>query len=272
MFPKSKTFEKKHRQHKRQIEIAMAIEAISNILKKNHPGVYLKTEEVKILEFGCGDGFQTPYLNQMGSVVASDIKGCTSIKNKGVEFVECSIEKTPFGECSFDVIYSNHVVEHIEDADAAFNELIRIGKPACIYAFSVPTNLWLLLSIPAQYLSKLKSLFSLLSLRFFDSSKKSKKVQPAVTKYEQKNGKVSPGRILQLLIPSGHGTSINFIECYRNFRIKNWYRLFSDNGFSVIEMKPLLLYGPSEWPILSTQKPKFNLCSSVLFLMSKREF
>jgi hypothetical protein len=39
----------------------------------------------------------------------------------------------------------------------------------------------------------------------------------------------------------------------------------------VIEVKPLLLYGPSEWPIIPTSTCKTNLCSSVLFLMMKRQ-
>ena len=101
-------------------------------------------------------------------------------------------------------------------------------------------------------------------------NKNGKKTHDLAIKYVKKNGEVSLGKIRQLLAPSGHGASVDFIECYYNFKIENWHKLFSDNGFSIIEMKPLLLYGPSEWPIVTTQKCKLNLCSSVLFLMCKK--
>jgi len=264
MLPKSKLSEQKHREHKRQIEIITVIEEISGILK-NRADSCFRTKDAKILEFGSGDGFQIPYLKQLGSVIALDINRSIDIeKLKGVEFVECNIARTPFGAGVFDIIYSNHVIEHLENTVLAFKELFRIGKPTCIYAFSVPTSIWLLLSLPAQYLGKLKSLLNLLSSKLLGLNKKNKVCQNSAG--------VSKGKLGQLLGPSSHGVSASFIECYHNFKIKNWYKLFSNNGFSVIEIKPLLLYGPSEWPILSTQKPKFNLCSSVLFLMSKREF
>ena len=134
MFPKSKTDEKKHRKHKRQIEITMAIDAIFNI-RENFSSTYFKTKETNILEFGCGDGFQIPYLKQKGNVIALDVKKSNDIENiQDVEFVECSIANTPFGDGYFDIIYSNHVVEHIDDTTGTFDELIRIGKSKCIYA------------------------------------------------------------------------------------------------------------------------------------------
>ena len=62
--------------------------------------------------------------------------------------MECGITKTPFDSGQFDVIFSNHVIEQVHDLKSAFRETQRIGTSSCIYAFSVPTNIWLLLSIP----------------------------------------------------------------------------------------------------------------------------
>ena len=291
MFPKTKVGEKKHRKHKRELEISLAIETIFNFFK-NNPN--FKGKNINILEFGSGNGFQIPYLQQIGNVVASDIYTSNDIKNmKDVNFIKCSIINTPFDEEQFDIVFSSHVIEHIEDIHSAFDELKRIGKPNCIYVFSVPTNIWLLLAIPAQYYSKLRGVSGkLLSIR------NSKAVKPAQDENERlqvehllkmmstnnnHKNKRSAKRIIIInklfrnIRPTGHGIHSGFIDCYRTFRIEKWQQLFSNNGFSIIKTQPLLLFAPSEWPIIPTTKlfNKFNklnlnICSSVLFLMKKR--
>ena len=77
MFPKTKSGEKEHRKHKRQMEITIAIEEILNIVRKDS----CTRRNVNILEFGSGSGFQIPYLKSIGNVVASDIYTSDDIKN-----------------------------------------------------------------------------------------------------------------------------------------------------------------------------------------------
>lgn len=267
MLPKTRAQEYEHRKRKRQMEIGIITETITNFLKRSSG---LISKNIDILEFGSGDGFQIPYLNDIGNTIASDIYTSDGIKSlQDIKFVECSITRASFGDGQFDMIFSNHVIEHIDDITIAFREMQRIGKPSCTYAFSVPTNIWLLLSIPAQYYNKLRNVISMLSPRLTNNSN----VNRAKTNHSVGGGyKVDSKatKFLRMALPGGHGVSSNFIECYRNFKIKNWQRLFSDNGFSVITVKPVLLYGPSEWPIIPTSRCKTNLCSSVLFLMKKQ--
>lgn len=267
MFPRTKLGEKKHRKHKRELEISSTVEKISNFFNDE-----IKDKKINILEFGCGDGFQIPYLQQIGNVVASDTYASKEIKEmKDVNFIESSITNTPFSARKFDIVFSNHVIEHIEDMHSAFGELKRIGKPDCVYAFSVPTNIWLLLSIPAQYYNKLRTL----SRRFLSIFSKSKMNKPAknnrINKIQKRKEKNIINKLCRIIGPTGHGVYPDFIDCYWSFRIKNWQQLFSDNGFSIIKTQPLLLYAASEWPIIPTTKlfNRLNLCSSVLFLMKK---
>lgn len=161
--------ELKHRKQKRLIEVSYAIEAIKNYLetKSNY-----EKDKTEILEFGCGEGFQIPYLRNIGNVVASDIYCNENIKSiKNLEFVECSIDQTPFGNNRFDVIFSNQVIEHIHNLDGSFAELHRIGKPDCLYAFAVPTNIWLLISLPVRYIGKPKKIFHYISKFLFKKNK-----------------------------------------------------------------------------------------------------
>ena len=267
MFPKSTEGEKRHRKRKRKLEVGFSIDAIKCMLK-NTQGKKIHAD-INVLEFGCGDGFQIPYLKKLGTVVASDVYRGELKDLQGAEFVECDITNTPFVDDFFDVVYSNHVIEHVENLDGAFDELIRIGGGNCIYAFSVPTNIWLLLSLPAQYLSKLKTF--LRSTGPKTSTRENSAPPGPITNSNLARGEESLlDKCLGLLGPSGHGVTENYIECYRNFRVRSWHKLFSDSGFLVIKTKPLLLYGPSEWPLIPIMKDKFGLSSSVLFLMVKR--
>ena len=267
MFPKSINGEKLHRKRKREIEVSLSVDFIKSLQKNRQ---YKKNpKDINILEFGCGDGFQVPYLKKIGNVIASDVYRGELKDVNDFEFIECDITNTPFESSFFDIIYSNHVIEHVENLEEAFCELIRIGNDGCIYAFSVPTNIWLLLSLPAQYLSKIKTFLD--RLRGKRGTSNDHEISGPITNLNVVNHKQSLlDKFLSALGPSGHGVTKNYFQCYKNFRINSWQKLFSDSGFMVVETKPLLLYGPSEWPIIPTLRSKFGLSSSVLFLMIKR--
>jgi len=270
MFPKTKSGESAHRERKRHLEIGIIAEEISSVLK-NSPD--FDNKNISILEFGSGDGFQIPYLKRLGTVVASDIYASDGIRSlQDVEFVQCEIAHTPFDNGQFDIIFSNHVIEHIDDITCALHETQRIGTSSCIYAFSVPTNIWLLLSIPAQYYKKLENMISRMRQLSSGTSNNTSKVNMNKNSSFSDRSPETPSKFakyVRLIMPRGHGVTLNFVDCYRNFKIRRWKQLLSDNGFSIIRIRPLLLYGPSEWPVIPTLDSDISICSSVLFLMKK---
>lgn len=264
MYPRTKVGAEKHRKKKRITEIGLIIEHIKRFIQGN---IGFETDDLQILEFGSGSGFQIPYLQRLGRVVASDIYVSDGIKRipRDVVFLQCSITKTPFADGHFDLIFSNHVIEHIKDLSGALGEMKRIGKPDCIYAFAVPTSIWLLLSLPAQYYLKSQKLFRWL----FQVGKKAKETEHP----DKPDLSDEPAIIRGLdgLRPRGHGVIYSFSACYRAFRINAWRSLFERNCFVVKEMHPVLLYAASEWPIVPVTDAfnRLNICSSVLFLMQK---
>lgn len=254
MLPKTRAQELRHRKVKREREVDLAIEAI-RVVSVPRP---------EILEFGSGNGFQIPYLEGIGNVTASDVYTSTDIAGmKHVNFVQCSISDTPFADEKFDVIFSNHVIEHVEDLPKAFRELRRIGKTDCVYAFAVPTNVWLTLSIPVAYMMK-----ALKVLGVSPRSSSSRVDQHTTSASSKSQG--TKKRFLRRVLPAGHGVVTDFSSCYRMFKISSWQALFSSHGFEIIAVKPLLLYGPSEFPVIPTMKNIGMICSSVLFLMHKK--
>ena len=244
------TLENRHRQRKRKIEMEIAIQRIGSSV-----GTIANRT---ILEFGSGDGYQIPYLRRLGNLVASDIYQSEKISENypEVNFVICDIRNAPFVSGSFDLIFANHVLEHIEKITKAFSELQRIGKSDCVYIFTVPTGIWLLLSLPTQFYNGVRKLFNRIAKRRIPKPK-------GVTEVELKGWR--------RFLPRGHGWNKDFFDCFNSFRIKNWQNLFCENDFKVIEMTPLLLYAPSEFPIIPTTRflVKKGIYSSAIFLMKK---
>ncbi|MFA5010586.1 MAG: methyltransferase domain-containing protein [Ignavibacteria bacterium] len=269
MLPKTFEGEKKHRKRKRELEISISFSIIEDYLRSINEKF---KNNIAILEFGSGQGYQIPYLRKLGDVIASDIYIDEYIGEVGYSnFIQTSIEKTPFRDKQFDLIYSNHVIEHVENLHDAFIELIRIGKKDCVYAFAVPTNIWLLLTIPAQYYSSVRKIIGMILNKFRGNKIKNSNIKS----YDRKisiNHSERFYKIYSKIFPKGHGTSEKFIDCYKSFRIKAWERNFIENGFDVVKTIPLLLYGPSEFPIISTMRPIDKFCSSVLFLLKKKDY
>ena len=55
--------------------------------------------------------------------------------------VKADILNLPFAENSFDMVFCNHVLEHIEDDAKAMSELFRVLKPGGMGIFQVPQDL-----------------------------------------------------------------------------------------------------------------------------------
>jgi len=61
--------------------------------------------------------------------------------NSPIADVHFDLHKAPFENDSFDVVFCNHVLEHVEDADQCMKELYRIMKPGGWGIFQVPIDM-----------------------------------------------------------------------------------------------------------------------------------
>ncbi|MBI5058773.1 class I SAM-dependent methyltransferase [candidate division KSB1 bacterium] len=243
--------------------------AVSEILQAEGR---LGAPDFAVMEFGCGDGFQIPHLRQFGKVSASDLYTSDGIRAMpDLEYHECRIERTPFQTGQFDLIYSNQVFQDIPESilPQVFTELKRIGKPGCIYAFTVPTNHWLILRIPAHYWNNLR--FVLQRIRHGD-----KGLVPGSTHFAtQTSGAVETrqkrslaSKLSFLLLPSGIGGYPGFWNAFRKMSVRSWMRRLEALGFQRVDVRRLLVYSPSEWPIMpiNTWMTRLGICSSALIV------
>jgi predicted SAM-dependent methyltransferase len=88
---------------------------------------------MKILDIGCGK-------NKYRSKRSNDIViGIDSVKLPGVDKV-VNLEKFPwpFKKDEFDIVVSNHVLEHLSDLIRTMEEIHRISKPGAIVRANIP--------------------------------------------------------------------------------------------------------------------------------------
>lgn len=61
-------------------------------------------------------------------------------------------EALPFEDNSFDVVFSSHVLEHVQDRQKSLEEMQRVAKPGAVIIVGMPTNTMSWLGLLAQWL------------------------------------------------------------------------------------------------------------------------
>ncbi|MDZ4665601.1 MAG: methyltransferase domain-containing protein [Bacteroidota bacterium] len=70
----------------------------------------------------------------------SNLNYTTGDYNSPIADIHFDLHKAPFNDNSFDVIFCNHVLEHVEDSAVCMKELYRIMKPGGWGIFQVPLD------------------------------------------------------------------------------------------------------------------------------------
>lgn len=96
----------------------------------------------RCLELGCGTGLTSHFLRQRGgSWVSCDferdhVRSARSIV--GDRVVQIGEQSVPFRSASFDVVAAINFLEHIEDDETFFAEMVRVLKPGGDFLFMAP--------------------------------------------------------------------------------------------------------------------------------------
>lgn len=99
----------------------------------------------KILDLGCGDGTNLIWLADYGDrVYGSDynLTRLTRAHHRSADhcFFLADILNYPVCDNAFDVVYFNHVLEHIPDDEAALRQVRRILKPDGLLILGTPNE------------------------------------------------------------------------------------------------------------------------------------
>ena len=106
-------------------------------LDVEHPGmkILLKIADKKnnILDLGCGDGTRLNLIDGRGKTLTGIDISNTAIKKAKklypkINFISGNIERLPFADGRFDLVYSAFVFEHLDKPEAVIREVLRVLK------------------------------------------------------------------------------------------------------------------------------------------------
>jgi ubiquinone/menaquinone biosynthesis C-methylase UbiE len=112
----------------------------------------LSLKNLKVLDFGAGNGAQTFELLPLGcDIVACDVDAADlkilrdNIEARGVSNVAAVLcgKRLPFEDESFDAVLSFQVIEHVDDESLALEEIRRVLRRGGDFVVSVPNKWWL---------------------------------------------------------------------------------------------------------------------------------
>ena len=111
------------------------------------PGVKLGRDDV-LVDVGFGSGGVLEFCSRYaGEIIALDVdnEAINRIQQKpmftesrNISFLSASGENLPLSDAIATKVLCLEVLEHVDDPQKVMSEMLRIGKPGCIYLVSVP--------------------------------------------------------------------------------------------------------------------------------------
>lgn len=220
---------------------------------------------LKILEIGGGDGFQAKCVSESGyEVISIDVN--PRFPNY-YQVHKTNVSELDFQSESFDLIFSSHVLPHIQNLDKAFTEMKRVLKNEGTMIHIVPTTWWSTVTNFWHYVLMPKNLWSIAKTR--------KKTSLTNTDKTKNNTVKKYGKLINYLFLHPLGENPSFIHEFFYFSDRCWQELFKKNGFSVLQKGncPYLYsgYGIFKMRFLDLRKTlaKYSITSSHYYIMKK---
>ncbi len=185
-------------------------------------------KNIKILEIGGSDGFLAEKINAKGYEIISIDQILKDPQHFPV--IIGNATKLDFESEKFDMIFSSHVIAHIDNIELFFAECKRVLKKNGIMIHIVPSTAW---SIGTNFwhyifLSKLFTKWRRTNLSKMDIGNQNIKIN----KKEEIIKK-----IINILFLHPLGTNPSFIHEFYYFSKYRWRKVFQNHGFNVINVE-----------------------------------
>lgn len=208
----------------------------------------------KLLEIGCGNGFNSCILSKFAnSVIATDLYGqdlkshsvgmntakelIARLAIKNCELVSCSGEELPFKDGVFDTVFSMYTLEHIPDRKKMIADVRRVLKKGGLFIVIVPNFMERIAYYPIIFYS---DFLSAIWRRLF-SSGSGREGEEGVMTAGFRNDNLG---ILERLkknrphfpLPEPHGAYRNYFDEVCNYLPLRWKKLFLESGLEELDI------------------------------------
>ena len=154
-----------------------------------------------VLDIGCGNGLICKQFADKNTVYGVDINDFRKFKK--FTFNKVSSAKLPHKDNFFDIVISNHTIEHIPNQSLHLTEMHRVLKPGGILYLATPnkTSPFMQGHIGNQLVLPWRKMQKLFANHGFDSKLKSIEVIKHPDRFHVKSGPLQrmPSKILRLL-------------------------------------------------------------------------
>jgi SAM-dependent methyltransferase len=100
----------------------------------------------RVLDAGCGTGRNLQDYRRLGPAAGVDPSAAAVAfcRERGLtDVTQAGVERLPFADGAFDVVFATDVLEHVEDDRGALRELRRVVGPDGLLVATVPAYMWL---------------------------------------------------------------------------------------------------------------------------------
>lgn len=112
----------------------------SKIKVLNAMGFDLK-KDMKILDFGCGDGDLVKGFLDLGyDAQGVDLDDSSTLDSDHYRKIDMDSYRIPYDDNYFDYVFSTSVFEHVQNTEEALKEIYRVLKPGGITTHSLPSR------------------------------------------------------------------------------------------------------------------------------------
>jgi ubiquinone/menaquinone biosynthesis C-methylase UbiE len=221
--------------------------------------MYIKNND-KFLDVGCGAGYSMRKAKQdfecdvygvdpdpMGHGVGRE----GSNFDVGIENIQKGVsEKLPYKNKTFDVVYSSHVLEHVQDEEESLKEMKRVLKDKGVLIIGVPTSTMTSINWITQVLFTTHiKLFSIIFSKI-----------------------INTGKYFwwELFIPVSHSfKNRSLLYDLKHYKINNWKKIIEKEFKIKQTILPALYPYPEYLQLFPLFKSKY-LSSSVFFICTKK--
>jgi len=182
-------------------------------------------KETEVLEIGSGTGY---LLNKMGNLYKSVVG--IEVESSAYHLSDTRISiydgiNIPFPDNSFDLIFSCHVIEHVERLDLLNCEIKRVLKERGAIIHIAPSSTWRILTSIFHYAHLCSLPFRILA-----------KNEKSIIQRSTENFPNIWNKIAYVMLAPRHGLTGNRITEVFYFSKRYWITLFKNQGFTDIRV------------------------------------